>query len=87
MKRNRETGLPLKLDGGSWKLEGGHLQGVVTDDENRYLYLSFTDRLVKVDMCSGEIVGSVTGLLGGSIYGGGAHLGDLRQYRPPALCL
>ena len=80
MKFDEKTGLPLKLDGGSWKLDGGHLQGVVSDDENNFIYFSFTDRLVKVDMHTGEIVGSVTGLLSGSIFGGGAHLGDLAYY-------
>lgn len=81
MEFHEETGLPFKLDGGSWKLEGGHLQGVAVDDERNFLYYSFTDRLVKVDMHTGEIVGSVTGLLSGSIYGGGAHLGDLDFYQ------
>lgn len=69
--------LPQSLSGGIWGKPAGHLQGAVADDENNYLYCSFTDRLVKVDMHTGEIVASVTGLLAGGIYGGGAHLGDL----------
>ena len=77
MKFDAVTGLPLMLDGGQWGKPAGHLQGAVVDDERRYLYMTFTDRLLKVDMQSGEIVGSVTGLLAGGIFGGGAHLGDL----------
>lgn len=77
MKFDKITGLPVELYGGAWEKPAGHLQGAAADDENNYMYLSFTDRLVKVDMHTGEIVGSVTGLLAGSIYGGGAHLGDL----------
>ena len=71
------TGLITLLDGGAWGKPAGHLQGAVADDDNRYMYMSFTDRLLKLDMHTGEIVGSVTGLLAGGIYGGGAHLGDL----------
>ena len=80
MKFDEKTGLALELYGGIWPEPAGHLQGAAADDENKYLYMSFTDRLIKVDMHTGEIVGSVTGLLAGSIYGGGAHLGDLAFY-------
>ncbi|WP_247234606.1 hypothetical protein [Telluribacter sp. SYSU D00476] len=45
-----------------------HVQGVVVDKTNGYVYFSFTDRLVKTDL-SGKLVGSVTGFVG--------HLGDL----------
>ena len=72
--------LPPALSCGAWGSPAGHLQGVVCDDENNFLYASFTDRLVKVDIKTGEIVASVTGLLSGGIYGGGAHLGDLAFY-------
>lgn len=81
MEFDKVTGLALKIDGGAWEKPAGHLQGVVADDDNRYMYMSFTDRLLKVDMHTGELVGSVTGLLAGSIYGGGAHLGDLAFYQ------
>lgn len=80
MKFDAKTGLALELYGGAWEKPAGHLQGIAADDKNNYMYMSFTDRLVKVDMHTGEIVGSVTGLLAGSIYGGGAHLGDLAFY-------
>ena len=80
MKFDAKTGLALELYGGIWAEPAGHLQGAAADDENKFLYMSFTDRLIKVDMHTGEIVGSVTGLLAGSIYGGGAHLGDLAFY-------
>ncbi len=77
---DREAKLPLTLSCGAWGSPAGHLQGIVCDDQNNFLYASFTDRLVKVDMKTGEIVASVTGLLSGGIYGGGAHLGDLAFY-------
>lgn len=75
-----KTGLALRLYGGCWAKPAGHLQGAVADDDNNYMYMSFTDRLIKVDMHTGEIVASVTGLLAGGIYGGGAHMGDLAFY-------
>ena len=69
--------LPRVVDGGVWGGSAGHRQGMAADDDNRWLYFSFTDRLIKADMRTGRPAGSVTGLLAGSIYGGGAHLGDL----------
>ncbi len=45
-----------------------HVQGVAVDQANGYVYFSFTDRLIKMDL-SGKLLGSVTGFLG--------HLGDL----------
>ena len=68
----------LTLDGGIWSTaEGaGHLQGICCDDELEYMYFSFTDRLITVDMRTGKQVGSVTGLRAGSI-SSGAHLGCL----------
>ncbi len=77
----RELELPRTISCGSWGSPAGHMQGIVCDDENRFMYASFTDRLVKIDMKTGEIVASVTGLLSGGIYGGGAHLGDLAFYQ------
>ena len=64
--------LATTLDGGSWNLSG-HLQGATADEDMTYLYMSYNDRLVKVDMHSGEVVASMTGLAGG-------HLGDLAYY-------
>jgi len=66
------------IDGGAWSTaEGaGHLQGICCDDELEYMYFSFTDRLIKVDMRTGERVGTMTGLRAGSI-SSGAHLGCL----------
>ena len=75
-----KTGLPLQLCCGAWEKPAGHLQGIAMDDEGRYMYYSFTDRLIKADMRTGEIVGSVTGLLAGGIYGGGAHMGCLAYH-------
>lgn len=45
-----------------------HVQGMAVDQTNGFIYFSFTDQLVKMDM-SGHVVGNVTGLVG--------HLGDL----------
>lgn len=45
-----------------------HVQGMAIDKVGGYVYLSFTDKLIKLDM-QGHLVGSVTGLIG--------HLGDL----------
>lgn len=45
-----------------------HVQGVVVDKANGYVYFSFTDKLIKTDL-SGKLIGSVTGFVG--------HLGDL----------
>lgn len=45
-----------------------HVQGVAIDKANGYIYFSFTDKLIKMDL-SGKLIGSVTGFVG--------HLGDL----------
>ena len=45
-----------------------HVQGMAVDKIHGFIYFSFTDKLVKMDL-SGNVVGSVTGLVG--------HLGDL----------
>lgn len=45
-----------------------HIQGIAVDKKNGFIYCSFTDKLIKLDM-TGHLVGSVTGLVG--------HLGDL----------
>ncbi len=45
-----------------------HVQGVAVDQINGYVYFSFTDKLIKMDL-SGKFIGSVTGFVG--------HLGDL----------
>ena len=45
-----------------------HVQGLAVDKMHGFVYLSFTDKLLKLDL-KGHLVGSVTGLTG--------HLGDL----------
>jgi hypothetical protein len=45
-----------------------HVQGMAVDKANGFIYFSFTDKLIKMDL-SGKLIGSVTGLVG--------HLGDL----------
>ena len=59
----------------------GHLQGICVDDEMKYAYLSYTDTLLKLDMATGEVVGSVCDFGPGSFTAeGGAHLGCLAYY-------
>lgn len=71
------------LDLGSWTkslpLKAGHLQGICSDDEGKYMYASFTNMMVKVDMVTGKIVGTVVGMAAGSI-SSGAHIGDICYY-------
>lgn len=45
-----------------------HIQGVAVDQVNGFIYVSFTDKLLKMDL-AGNVIGSVTGFVG--------HLGDL----------
>ncbi|RZJ18818.1 MAG: hypothetical protein EON51_17205, partial [Acinetobacter sp.] len=52
----------------SGKQGGLHVQGVVIDKKNGFVYFSFTDKLLKMDL-QGNLIGSVTGFVG--------HLGDL----------
>lgn len=61
-----ESALPVTLNAGEWK--AGHIQGVAVDSDRRYVYVSFTTLLVKLDM-QGNVIGTVTGLIG--------HLGCL----------
>ena len=58
--------LPKKLHTEGWR--AGHVQGIAVDTKQKYVYLSFTTMLVKLDM-QGNVVGTVTGILG--------HLGCL----------
>ncbi len=58
--------LPKELCVGPFK--AGHVQGIAVDTKQEFIYVSFTTMLVKMDL-KGNIVGSVTGLLG--------HLGCL----------
>lgn len=45
-----------------------HVQGIAVDQVRGFVYCSFTDKLVKLNM-SGKLIGSVTGFVG--------HLGDI----------
>lgn len=71
------------LDLGSWSHEApigaDHVQGICVDDEGKYMYASFTNMLVKLDVESGEIVATMTGLASGT-HVSGAHLGDITYY-------
>ncbi len=44
-------------------VSGGHVQGICVDESNRYVYLSFTTKLVKADF-NGRILGTIEGLYG-----------------------
>lgn len=60
------TPIPDSLNAGEWR--AGHIQGIAVDRERKYIYLSFTTLLLKMDM-QGNLIGSVKGLIG--------HLGCL----------
>ena len=81
MKHTNSILPPRRVYGGAWPPPAGHLQGIACDEKLEYMYMSFTDRLVKVDMRANKPAASVTGLLAGGIYGGGAHLGCLAYYK------
>lgn len=71
------------LDLGTWSHEAplgaDHVQGICVDDEGKYMYASFTNMLVKLDIETGEIVATMTGLVTGT-HVNGAHLGDITYY-------
>ena len=73
-----DAALPVLVEGGAWGEGAGHVQGIACDDTREYLYFSFTDRLIKVDMRTGQVAASVKGLQTG---GYDAHLGCLAYYR------
>ncbi len=58
--------LPPRIDSGMWR--AGHVQGIAVDQDQGFVYFSFTTLLVKTDL-SGTVIGSVTGFTG--------HLGDV----------
>src|SRR5690554_871592 len=58
--------LPLSHDGGRW--DSGHVQGIAIDEQNGYVYYSFTNLLAKFDF-DGKLMGTLVGWAG--------HLGDL----------
>ncbi len=68
---------------GSWcagKPQGAdHIQGICVDDEGKYMYASFTNMVVKADIATGEIVGTMVGLATGTLVSG-AHIGELTYY-------
>lgn len=59
-------GYKLELHNGPWPTS--HVQGIAVDEQQGYIYYSFTTLLVKTDL-AGNIVGTVGGFTG--------HLGDL----------
>src|SRR5699024_11549728 len=66
--RGAETvgGYKLQLQSGPWPTS--HVQGIAVDEENGFVYYSFTTLLVKTDL-AGNVIGTVGGFTG--------HLGDL----------
>ena len=69
------------IDGGRWSAENGaeHIQGMVCDDDEQYMYMSFTNMLAKVDMRTGTVVGTVTGMAAGNL-DSGSHIGSMAYY-------
>jgi len=53
--------LPLNIKLGG--MNTGHIQGIATDRDRKYMYYSFTTSFIKTDM-QGNVIGSVTGLCG-----------------------
>lgn len=67
----------LEMWGGS-----DHMQGICVDDQMKYMYFSYTDVLVKLEMATGRVVGTVGGFGEGSFaFSGGAHIGCLAYYK------
>lgn len=64
--KNTPVNLPDSIYSG--KQGNFHVQGIAVDKENGFVYCSFTNKLIKMDL-SGNMIGSVTGFVG--------HLGDL----------
>ena len=66
----------------SYDLENNHLQGLTVDDELKYMYLSTGDYIIKLDISTGCVVGSITnfGKNAGMTEDMGAHLGCLDYY-------
>lgn len=58
--------VPLSLASGSWDVR--HCQGIAVDEENRYIYYSYTTTFVKCDF-EGNVVGTIKNIKG--------HLGDI----------
>ena len=56
------------------KIGTGHLQGMCVDDDLRYMYVSYTNGIGKIDMKTGEVAGYLTG------FDGGLHIGCLAYY-------
>lgn len=59
--RGEKTMLPESVYSGVFT--GGHCQGIALDTQHRYIYYSFTTKLVKTDL-EGNLIGTVEGLLG-----------------------
>lgn len=56
------------------KIGTGHLQGMCVDDDLRYMYVSYTNGIGKIDMQTGEVAGYLTG------FDSGLHIGCLAYY-------
>lgn len=56
------------------KIGTGHLQGMCVDDDLRYMYVSYTNGIGKIDMATGKVAGYLTG------FDGGLHIGCLAYY-------
>ena len=56
------------------KIGTGHLQGMCVDDDLRYMYVSYTNGIGKIDMATGKVAGYLTG------FDRGLHIGCLAYY-------
>ena len=56
-----------------------HVQGICVDDAGKYMYASFTNTVVKLDVETGEIAGTMGGLKTGT-HVDGAHIGELTYH-------
>ncbi|TCD03234.1 hypothetical protein [Pedobacter psychroterrae] len=68
--QSQDKSVPANLPDAIYSGKQGkfHVQGVAVDQKKGFVYFSFTDKLIKMDL-KGNLVGSVTGFVG--------HLGDL----------
>lgn len=63
---HKPPSMPKEIYGGAWPTR--HVQGIAIDPQNKHIYFSFTQILVKTDF-QGRILGTVEGITG--------HLGDI----------
>lgn len=74
--------LPTDIDTAEKYGGGSHMQGLCVDDAHRFLYISYTDSLVKWDLKNNCFYGAINGFGAGSFEAvGGAHIGCLAYHQ------